>query len=499
MKIKVNSAPNYPESSSTRKVMLELTIALLVVFGFALYYQFTKHGMANVMHVCVLMLSAIVTAVVCEMLWAVVFVKKNPITYIKDSFPWVTAIILVLMLPANTGIYPLIVGTFFAIVVAKLAFGGFGQNIFNPAAVGCAIIFSYFATGVVTDVQTLATPTSTIASTYGWLINDSTLISKFLGDFGGLQGLFLGMHDGGLGETCSLLIIGIGIYLSVRKIIDWRVPVFYVGTVFVLALIVGMIHGTGFWYPVFHILTGGLMFGAVFMATDPVTNPTSNAGKIIFAIGCGLITFVIRIKANLPEGVLYSILLMNMLTPWIENAVSGVQYKITKKVIGIVGGLSAVSVCLAVVLAGIIAPVVPVPPTPPVVKEFLNKDKHITLSDDLSVYVAKVTKTTKDGNNTVYTVEVDGYAVVLSNYVDPKPNIILVTINTKTKTIVSVAYEKFTDTEYVGDSTKDNRFLSQFIDMDINNSEAGVDAVTGATVTSECVVSAVQAAIKKVK
>ena len=496
MIIKVNPAPNYPDRSCTRKIMLELTITLLAVFGFALYYQFTKHGMANVVHICILMVSAIATAVICEMLWAVIFVKQNPITYVRDSFPWVTAIILVLMLPANTGIYPLVVGTFFAIVIAKLLFGGFGQNIFNPAAVGCAIIFSYFATGVVTDIQTLATPTRTIASSYGWLVNDSAIVDSFLKGFGGLQGLFLGMHDGGLGETCTLLLVIVGVYLSIRKIIDWRIPVFYVGTVFVLALIVGMMHGTGIWYPIFHVLTGGLMFGAVFMATDPVTNPTSNAGKIIFAIGCGLITFVIRIKANLPEGVLYSILLMNMLTPWIENAVSGVQYKITKKVVGIVGGLAIVSICMAVLLSTMIKPFVP---APVVVKEFLNKDKHVTLSTDLADYVAKVTKTTKDGDNTIYTVEVDGYAVVLSDYIDPKPNIILVTINTKTKAIVSVAYERFSDTEYVGDTTKDSRFLQQFEGMDITDNDAGVDVVTGATVTSECVMSAVQAAIKKVK
>ncbi|MDD6467612.1 MAG: RnfABCDGE type electron transport complex subunit D [Erysipelotrichaceae bacterium] len=491
MKFKLNPAPNYHCGASTRKIMLELTIALLVVFAFGLFHQFTAHGMKNVIHVCALMLSSVATAVIVEMLWAVCVVKVNPVAYIRDSFPWVTSIILVLMVPANTNIYPIIIGTLFAIVVAKLFFGGFGQNVFNPAAIGCAIIFSFFATSLAADVQTFATPTKTIAATYGWVMNDPSLIGEFLDKFGGLWGLFIGSYDGAIGETCTALILLCGVYLAVRKVIDWRVPVFYLGTVFVLASIIGLVHGAGIWYPVFHVLTGGVVFGAVFMATDPVTNPTTNAGKVIFAIGCGLLTVLIRVKGSLPEGVLYSILLMNMLTPWIERACAGVQYQLGKKLLPLLTGLVAVSVGLVFAVANMIAPVVPEIPKVP---EFLNADKHFTMADSFEEYPAKVVNKAKDGDYVVYKVEANGYA--FGHYDDPEPNIFLITIDPASRTVVKVAYEKFNDTEYVGDNTMDSRFLSQFEGMSIDDDNAGVDTVTNATITSQSVISAVQAAVQ---
>lgn len=492
MKFKLNPSPNYHCGASTRNIMMELTVALLVVFAFGLFHQFTTHGMANVIHVCILMLSSVATAVIAEMLWAVCVVKENPVTYVRDSFPWVTAIILVLMVPANTNVYPIVIGTLFAVVVAKLFFGGFGQNVFNPAAIGCAIIFSFFATSLASDVQTFATPTKTIAATYGWVMNDPSLIGEFLDKFGGLWGMFIGSYDGAIGETCTALILLCGVYLAVRKVIDWRVPTFYLGTVFVLASIIGLVHGAGIWYPVFHILTGGVVFGAVFMATDPVTNPTTNAGKIIFAIGCGLLTVLIRVKGSLPEGVLYSILLMNMLTPWIERACAGVQFQLGKKLLPLFAGLIAVSVGLVFVVANMIAPVVPEVPKVP---EFLNADKHFTLVEDYSEnHPAKVVNTAKDGANTVYTVEVNGYA--FGHYDNPQPNVILVTIDTATRTVVKVEYQTFSDTEYVGDTTKDSRYLSQYEGMSIDDDNAGVDAVTNATITSNAVFSAVQAAVQ---
>lgn len=497
MKFSFNPAPNYHSGSSTRRIMAELTVALLVVFAFAVYYQATTYGMGNVIHIVLMLVAAVASAILVEMIWAVLVVKKNPVQYIKNSFPWVTAIILVLMLPANMGIYPVVIGTIFAIVVAKLLFGGFGQNVFNPAAAGCAIVFSYFATNVAADVVTAATPTASIAATHGWVITDAAVWDSFLKSFGGLSGMFLGLYDGALGETCTLLLLLIGVYLAVRKIIDWRVPVFYLGTVFVLTTIYGLCMGASMMYPLFHLLTGGVVFGSIFMATDPVTNPTSNTGRILFAIGCGILTVLIRLKGSLPEGVLYSILLMNMLTPWIERLCAGVQFKMVKK-----------SVCMATVLALIGAAMMPLlanikkeeianapKPEEPKPQEFLNADQHLLLNGDYSGYPAKVTDTKKDGGNTVYTVEVEGYA--FGHYDDPQRNVIEVVLNRKDKTIVSVKFVTFRDTEYVGDKCKDDRFLSQFAGLSYEAEDSGVDAVTGATITSQSVTSSVQAAIQK--
>ena len=492
MKFKLNPSPNYHCGASTRKIMFELTVCLLVVFAFALVYQFVAHGIGNVIHVLILMASALGTAVACEVLWALFVAKEKPVDYLRDSFPWVTAIILVLMVPANMSVYPVIIGTIFAIVVAKLFFGGFGQNVFNPAAAGCAVIFSYFATSLASDVVTGATPTKTIAGTYNWIINDPKLVDKFLDGFGGLGGLFTGMYDGALGETCTLLLIACAIYLAVRKIIDWRVPAFYLGTVFVLATIIGLYHGAGMWYPVFHLLTGGVVFGAVFMATDPVTNPTTNAGKIIFAIGCGLLTVLIRVKGSLPEGVLYSILLMNMLTPWIERACVGVQYNMAKKVAPLLIGLVAVACGLTFAVSTMISPKAPEEPK----KEpaFLSETVHLSLAGDYSDYPATVVETVTEGDNVIYTVEANGFA--FGHYDNAQPNVYKVTIDTANKTVVSVEYVTFSDTQYVGDKTNDERFLSQFAGMSIESDDQSVDAVTTATVTSKCVTSAVQAAIK---
>lgn len=492
MKFKLNPAPNYHCGASTRKIMLELTACLLVVFAFSLFYQFSAHGLENVIHVLILMASAVVTAVVCEVLWALLIAKEKPLDYLRDSFPWVTAIILVLMVPANTQVYPVIIGTIFAIVVAKLVFGGFGQNIFNPAAAGCAVIFSYFATSLASDIQTFATPTKTIANTYGWIINDPELVTKFLDEFGGLTGLLAGWHDGALGETCTILLLVLAVYLIVRNIIDWRVPVFYLGTVFVLASIIGFTHGAGLWYPVFHLLTGGVVFGAVFMATDPVTNPTTKAGKIIFAIGCGLLTVLIRVKGSLPEGVLYSILLMNMLTPWIERACAGVQFNLGKKIMPLLTGVVVVACGLIFVVSNMISPVVPEEPKVP---SFLSETQHLLVSDDYATdYPAKITNKAKDGDTVVYTVEANGYA--FGHYDNAAPNVFNVTVDMASRTIVSVEYVKFSDTEYVGDTTKDSRFLSQFEGMSIDSDDSGVDAVSNATITSKSVMSAVQTVIK---
>ena len=491
MKLNYNAAPNYHSKASTKKIMGELTIVLLVVYAYAVVHQYVMHGMTNAIHIVILLLCSVTTAILCELIWGKLVAKTNPFKYVMESFPWVTAIILTMMMPANIGIYPVVIGTIFAIVVVKLFFGGFGQNIFNPAAAGCAIIFTYFSTSVVKDVVTSATPTKTIASTYGWLITDAKLQTTFLNQFGGLKGLFLGNYDGAIGETCTLIIILAAIYLIVRKIIDWRVPVFYCGTVFVLATIIGLMHGTGMWYPVFHLLTGGLAFGAVFMATDPVTNPTSIAGRIIFAIGCGLLTVLIRVKASLPEGVLYSILLMNMLTPWIERVTAGVQLNFTKKMSIITCSLAAVAIALTVVVSSVISPVVP---ETAVETPFLNADKPSTLADDYTADEAVIDSVTPNGDGTTtYNVSAWGYGK--DHYDAPEKNVFAIVVD-DSKKVVSVSYVKFADTEYVGDKTKNDKFLSQFVGMDLSDATSSVDAVTGATYTSISVMAAVAAVAK---
>ena len=288
--------------------------------------------------------------------------QKFDLPYIRKfmggSFGWITAIILTLMCPISIRPYALGVSTFFAIFFAKLLFGGFGNNIFNPAAVGRAIVFATFM-GATTDVITSATPTTVIASEFNWLVTNPEMIKDMMSEIGGIGKLLTGWYPGAIGETSAIIILLVGVVLSIRRVIDWRVPAVYLGSIFVLAAGIALLRGVGsydgipgfLWYPLVHVLTGGVVFGAVFMLTDPVTSPTSAQGRCIFALGAAIITVLIRVKANLPEGCLYSILMMNMLTPMIEKGLEGKQLALRKKAT-IIFSIVAVVGMGSVLLAG---------------------------------------------------------------------------------------------------------------------------------------------------
>lgn len=342
MKFTFHVSPSIKNNLSTQRIMKELTLGLLVVFAASVIYYGKSIGADAALHCILLLACSLITTFVCESIFAKIM-KKDVKTFLKNSFGWVSAIILTLMVPVNMSCYAVIVATVFAIVIAKLLFGGFGQNIFNPAAVGRALILQAF-TGVSVGLVSYATPTTTIASTYHWLPANAGVLDAFLKTINGTnKGTFLdlalGNYPGSLGETFTILILIVGVVLAIRQIIDWRVPVVYLGTIFVLTAVVAAITGIDsyhgipavIWYPLLHILTGGVVFGAVFMLTDPVTSPTSASGRVVFAMGAAIITVLIRLKANLPEGCLYSILLMNMFTPWIESYFDGKQLELVKK------------------------------------------------------------------------------------------------------------------------------------------------------------------------
>ena len=339
MKFTFKPSPNYRQPQSTQSIMFELTLGLLVVFGFAVGYYAMAFGMNYALRAVVLLAVSVGCALATEALWCVVQ-KKNVLEHLQSSFPWVTAIILTLMCRIDISYYALGVSTIIAIFFGKLVYGGFGQNVFNPAAVGRAFIFTSFTGSVAADLISSATPTTAIAGN-GWLVGSAVP---------SLGTLLLGNYPGAMGETSTLLILAVGVYLAYREVIDWRVPVTYLVTLFVLSTVYGLVLGQSLAYGLYHVALGGAVFGAVFMMTDPVTNPTSAAGRIVFAMGCAIFTLLIRVKANLPEGVLYSILLMNLLTPAIERLMDGNQIKTEKKnwmIIAIVAviGVAATLIC----------------------------------------------------------------------------------------------------------------------------------------------------------
>jgi len=486
MKYTFSVSPNLRQKQSTKRMMLELTIALLIVYAFSLFYYFKEYGSEYAIQAILMMATSLIVALATEVVWAL-FKKENIKKYITSSFGWITAVILTLMCPIDTQLYALGIATFFAIFIGRILFGGFGQNIFNPAAVGFAIIFASFAGAKVADVATAATPITTMANTYHWLTVNETMISTLLDKFDGLWNLFLGWYPGGLGETSTLLLLVLGIILSIRKVIDWRVPVIYLGSIFVFASALALFCGMGdwLWYPIFHVCSGGVAFGAVFMLSDPVTSPTTREGKCVFALGAGIITVLIRVLANAPEGCMYSILIMNMLTPAIDQAFSGKQGALRKKACITLGVLAVLGIGTMYLANMKIVPAEPKKPEKPKT-EILKMDDEYVNSMSASIDAA----TPNADGSTTYTVTADGYASKegpnMPNYNHPfEPNVYEIVIAADGKTIVSLNVTVMKDTEYIGDKIMNAKYLDQFKGKDIStlNEVQKIDVVSGATFT----------------
>ena len=283
------SSPHILHPDTTRGIMSDVVIALApaAVYGCILF----GWQAAAVLAVC------IITAVASEFLWNLALKKPQSV---GDISAVVTGLLIGMNLPASIPLWQAAIGSVAAIIVVKQMFGGIGCNFANPAIAARIILLVSFPgsmtkfTEPVSDIVTSATPLAAESGTYT------------------LKSLFFGMHPGSIGETSAFLLIVGGIYLLLRRVISPVIPLCFIGTVAVLSLISGEDLAVS-------LFGGGLMIGAIFMATDYTTSPTTALGKAVFGIGCGIITFVIRKFGALPEGVSYSILLMNILVPYINR------------------------------------------------------------------------------------------------------------------------------------------------------------------------------------
>lgn len=287
----VTSSPHIHSGESTSKIMLTVAAALLLPTIGSIYF-FGPRALALVI---VSSVAAVITEAIFQKL------RNRPIT-IKDGSALVTGMLLALNLPPGLPYWMAAVGAVVAISLGKQIYGGIGANPFNPALIGRVFLMVSFTGPMTTwinpvDGTTGATPLS---------------LMKMQGISTDYMKLFLGNVGGSLGETSALLIIIGGLFLIFKGYADWRIPASYLGTVAVLSLILGR-------DPIFHLLAGGLMLGAFFMATDMVTTPITKKGKIIFGIGAGFFTVLIRFFGGYPEGVSFSILLMNAFTPIINR------------------------------------------------------------------------------------------------------------------------------------------------------------------------------------
>ncbi|MGQ9662368.1 MAG: RnfABCDGE type electron transport complex subunit D [Kiritimatiellia bacterium] len=319
----VSSSPHFHSGASVRRIMLDVILALLPTLGMALWL----FGWNTVRLVSL----SVVSCVAFEYITRRIMHRDTGIT---DLSAVVTGLLLAFNLPPGLPSWMVTVGAFFAIVIAKQIFGGIGYNVFNPALVGRAALLISFPAQMtqwtaprvlapILEPARTAPDALTMATPLGW-VKTSLAAGKGLPmNFEGwqpLQHFLLGFKPGCIGEVSAVAILLGSAYLFYRRCIYWQIPFFFLGSMALSAWILKRadpVHNMG---PVFHLLTGGALLGALFMATDMVTSPVTRSGMMWFGLGCGILTMVIRKWGGYPEGVSFAILIMNSLTPLINRA-----------------------------------------------------------------------------------------------------------------------------------------------------------------------------------
>lgn len=298
-RVRVSSSPHVRSGESVHSVMRDVVIALTP----AMLYSFYVFGLRAFLLTAVAILSAVGTEAVIQKM------RGKKVT-ISDMSAVITGLLLAMNMPSSAPLWMVVVGSIFAIAIVKHAFGGLGHNFMNPALAARAFLVASWPTAMTagwpqpfSDTLTGATPMALLKS--GELTELPSMFDAFMGNIGG-----------SLGETSALLLIIGGLYLVYRGVISIRIPAIYIGTVAVLTFVFSGFSG---FETMYSLVAGGLMLGAFFMATDYASSPITPKGQIIYALGCGIITTVIRFYGGYPEGVSYSILLMNVATPIIER------------------------------------------------------------------------------------------------------------------------------------------------------------------------------------
>ncbi|QNL22492.1 RnfABCDGE type electron transport complex subunit D [Hyphobacterium sp. CCMP332] len=330
--LNISTSPHIKLGISTDKIMLNVIYAMLPVVFFAVF--------AFGINAFLVIITSVFACVLTEHLLCIL---SNKETTIGDNSAAITGILLGLTLPPIFPLWMTFLGGVIAIALGKFLFGGLGYNVFNPALVGRAVLQAAFPVAITTwypsflgnrfteisssvltlpfmkaevDIQSGATPLSAF---------------KFDGVNTETTDLALGLISGSIGETCSALIILGGIYLILRNMMNWRIPLAILSTVFILSSIFYLIDNVSYPHPLFMLFSGGLMLGAIFMATDMVGSPITSIGVVIYGIIIGGFVFIIRVWGGLPEGVMYAILLGNALSPQIDKLIQNRVYGTIKK------------------------------------------------------------------------------------------------------------------------------------------------------------------------
>ena len=442
--------PFLRSKNSTNKIMLHLLVALLPIIIFTVYkngYIPYSHGLISFIEIFNPLLTIFIgalTSFVVESIYALILKKKN---YIKNSYAFFPGLSLPLILPLHSPIYIVVIGIVIA-SISKIIFGGFGKNMFNPALVGYLFIILVFSSILTTDnyfnqyeLDTISSPTPL---TNASMVSGIGSYDELVEPYGDLSNFLIGTIPGSLAETSALLCIVAYIYLSFTKTIKWRIPLVYVATVFIITFGIGRLLGEGIYYPLFHILSGGLMFGAVFMATDPITSCVTPIGQILQGILLGIITVVFRFTGV--EGVAYSILIVNALVFLLDKIGMVSRFNLLKSIIWFVI-VWIIVIALTVILAASR-------------RVEGNKDPNFDITSKEEV-----------GNQTIYNVSQEGYGGKI------RAKVII-----ENDRIVSLEITSHRESANRSHLVLDSDYINQLINNQDNLD--GLDTVSSATVTS---------------
>lgn len=442
--------PFLRSKNSTNKIMLHLLVALLPIIIFTVYkngYIPYGHGLISFIEIFNPLLTIFIgalTSFVVESIYALILKKKN---YIKNSYAFFPGLFLALILPLHTPIYIVVIGSVVA-SISKIIFGGFGKNMFNPALVGYLFIILVFSSILTTDnyfnqyeLDTISSPTPL---TNASMVSGIGSYDELVEPYGDLSNFLIGTIPGSLAETSALLCIVAYIYLSFTKTIKWRIPLVYVATVFIITFGIGRLLGEGIYYPLFHILSGGLMFGAVFMATDPITSCVTPIGQVLQGILLGIITVIFRFTGV--EGVAYSILIVNALVFLLDKIGMVSRFNLLKSIIWFVI-VWIIVIALTVILAASR-------------RVEGNKDPNFD-----------ITSKEESGNQTIYNVSQEGYGgKIRAKVIIENDRIVSLEITSHHET--ANRYQLVLDSDYI------NQLINNQDNLD------GLDTVSSATVTS---------------
>ena len=324
LKLIATSNPHIRSNETTQTIMRDVIVAMLPALVFACV-RFGARALA-------LTAVSVVACVFWEWLYRKLMKKHQTV---GDLSAVVTGMLLAFVSPVTMPYWMAVVGAFFAIIIVKQLFGGIGKNFVNPALAGRAFLVGSYAGVMTTWVDPAAGKAPLMGSTVDIVSAATPMAYLKVGDMAGLaekyevMDLFIGNCGGSMGEVSALALLVGGAYLIYRKVIGWQIPVAYIGTVAVLSFLFPKT-GSGIEFMLYSVFGGGLFLGAIFMATDYVTSPVTKKGQLVFGIGCGLFTVLIRYFGSYNEGVCYSIMVMNLLVPLIEKYTKPTRFGVVK-------------------------------------------------------------------------------------------------------------------------------------------------------------------------